>query len=169
MSVSQLGEIRVPPSAAVWIDRLMLVFLGLFVVWVVLKLIGFAMRRSYNLTPAATAGSRDIKPDFLQVDHAAQKQMIERGREFDRGAAPSVVKAASLTNWGVVVSGLVSFVSAAFLAFGRIEELDKTWQDVSARDRFAAIIGSHPIGFTLALAMIVAALVRLTMTFRKAK
>ncbi|RPJ80754.1 MAG: hypothetical protein EHM13_11525, partial [Acidobacteria bacterium] len=65
MSVSDLSGVQIPPGVAVWVDRLMLVFLGLFVLWVVLKAIGFAMRRSYNLTPVATASSRDIRPDFL--------------------------------------------------------------------------------------------------------
>ncbi len=168
MSVSDLG-VRIPAAVAGWVDTVMLIFLGLFVLWVVLKVIGYAMRRSYNLTPVATAGSKDIKPDFLKVDHAAQKQMIERGREFDRTASPALAKALTATNIGVLLSGCVSFVSAAFLAFGRIQDLDTTWRDLSAKDRFAAIIQSHPYGFGIALIMIVAALARLLMTLRRAK
>ncbi len=168
MSVTNLG-VQVPPDVAWWIDRAIVVFLVLFTVWVVLKIIGFGYRRSYNLTPAATAGSKDIKPDFLKVDHAAQKQMVERGRKFDRQASPGLARATGLAGYGVIASGIVSFVSAVFLAFGRIEELDATWRKLSATDRFAAIVQSHPFGFAIALAMIVAALARVAMSIRKAK
>ncbi len=169
MSVTDLARIQVPPATAAWIDTLMLVFLGLFVLWVVLKVIGFAYRRSYNLTPVATAASKDIRPDFLEVDHDKQKRLVDRGREFGRPAAAGVTTAARVTRYGVLASGLVTFVSAAFLAAGRIEELDATWRNLSAKDRFVAIVQSHPVGFTIALAMIVAALVRFTMTLRRDK
>ena len=69
----------------------------------------------------------------------------------------------------MIASGLVTFVSAAFLAIARIEEFDTTWRNMSAKDKFVAIVQSHPVGFAIALAMIVAALVRLTMTLRRAK
>lgn len=169
MSVNDLGGVQVPPGVAAWIDTVILVFLGLFVLWVVLKAIGFALRRSYNLTPVATASSKDIRPDFLKVDRAAQEQLVERGREFGKPASPGLARALSLANFGVLLSGLVSFVSAAFLAFGRVEELDATWRKLSATDRFAAIVQSHPVGFAIALAMIVAALFRLVMTLRRPK
>ena len=169
MSVSDLGGMQVPPNVSAWIDRVMLVLAALLILWVVLKVIGYVMRRSYNLTPVATSSSKDIRPDFLRVDRAAQKQMIERGREFDRASPQGLTKALGVTNFGLIASGVVSFVSAAFLAFGRIEELDSTWHNLSAKDRFVAIIVSHPVGFGIALAIIVAALARLTMTFRKAK
>ena len=83
----------------------MLVFLGLFVLWVVLKAMGFAYRRWYNLTPVATAGSKDIRPDFLKVNHAAQKQMLDRGRGFGEPVALRLEKAAWLTNVGVNLIG----------------------------------------------------------------
>lgn len=169
MSVTDLGGIRIPPAAAAWVDRLMLVFLGLLVLWVVLKLAGLAMRRAYNLTPVATADSKNVKPDFLKVDHAARQQMIERGREFDRRQAGGLAKATTATSFGVVASGFVTFVSAAFLAFGRVEELDATWRSLSAKDRFVAIIQTHPVGFTLALAMVAAAGVRWVRSFRASK
>lgn len=169
MSVNDLGRVQVPPEVAVWIDRVMIVFLGLFILWVILKVIGFFYRRSYNLTPVATAPSKDIKPDFVKVDREAQKAMLERGRAPDKAGPGGLARALSVANVGVIASGLVSFVSAAFLAFGRIEELDTTWRNLSATDRFVAIVESHPIGFGIALAMIVAALVRLTMTFRTAR
>jgi len=166
MPVSELGRVQIPAAVSAWIDAIVLVFLGLLILWIVLKAIGFALRRSYNLTPVATAGSKDIRPDFLKVDRAAQRQLLERGREFDR-TRPAVAKAVSAAGIGVMASGVVSLVSAAFLAFGRIQELDATWQSLSSRDRFVAIVESHPVGFAIALVMVVAASARFLMTLRK--
>ncbi len=169
MSVSALGDARIPPAAAAWIDGVLLVFAGLLVLWVVLKAVDFFVRKSYNLTPVATAGSRDVRPDFLKVDRDAQERMVERGREFDQPPAPALAGATRFAGAGVVLSGLVSLVSAAFLALGRIEEMDATWRDLSVQDRFVTIVWSHPVGFGIALSMIVAALVRVAMSFRAAK
>jgi hypothetical protein len=167
MPVNDVGAIRLPPSVAAWTDTAIYVFLGLVAVWIVLKVIGFALRRSYNLTPAATAHSKNVRPDFLKVDHAAQEQMVERARAFGQPAA--VATTATVASWGVVLSGLITFMSAAFLSLGRIEELDATWRNLSAKDRFVAIVQSHPYGFGIAVAMMLAALVRLITIFRKTK
>ena len=169
MSVTDLGVVSVPPEAAVWIDRVVLVFIALLIIWIVLKATGYFMRRAYNLTPVATAGGNGISPDFLAVDHVAQKQMIERGRAFDAADTSGFNRAVRLANFGMLASGCVSIASAAFLAFARIEEFDRTWRNLSAPDRFVAIIESHPFGFAIALAMIVAAMVRLTLALRTAK
>ncbi len=169
MSASDLGRVQIPAYVATWIDVVVLVFLALLILWIVLKVIGFALRRSYNLTPVATAGGKDIRPDFLRVDHAAQKQMIERGRAFDAQPGAGVARAASWASRGVIASGVISLVSAAFLALGRIEELDATWHRLSTKDRLVAIAQSHPVGFTIALAIVVAAAVRFAKTLRGSK
>ena len=169
MPVSPLGGVRIPPATAAWVDGVLIVFAGLIALWVVLKAAGFFVRKSYNLTPAATAASRDVRPDFLKVDRGAQERMVERGRAFDAPPAPPLVRATRVAGAGVVLSGVISFVSAAFLAFGRIEELDATWRDLSVQDRFVTIVRSHPVGFGLALAMVAAALVRVVMSLRTAK
>ncbi len=169
MSVSDVGRVQIPAPVAGWIDTIVLVFLGLLVLWIVLKVIGFAMRRSYNLTPVATAASKDIKPDFLTVDHAAQQQMVERGREFERARTASVARAANVAGIGLIASGFVSLVSAAFLAFGRVEDLDATWRTLSTKDRLVAIVETHTVGFAIALAIVVAATARFVMTLRRHK
>jgi hypothetical protein len=169
MSLTDLAGVQLPPSTAAWIDRLLLVCIGLSILWIVLEVIGFAYRRSYNLTPVATTGSKDIKPDFLKVDRAAQERLLERGRDFGRPAEPVARKAARLGSLGMIASGLVTLVSAAFLAFGRVEEFDATWRNLSAKDRFVAIVQSHPVGFTIALAMTVAAIIRFSMSLRRAR
>ncbi len=169
MPVTQLAGIQVPPAAAAWIDLAMLVFLGLFGLWIVLWVIGVAYRRSYNLTPVATAPSRDIKPDFLEIDRKKQKEMLERGAEFGRRPPPGLTTAERVTRIGVIASGVITFVTAVFFAFGSVEELDRVWRNLSAKDRFVAIVQAHPFGFAIALAMILAASVRFTLTLRTAK
>lgn len=169
MSVADLAGVHVPPATAVWIGRVMFVFLVLFILWVVLKVIGLAYRRSYNLTPVATASGKDIKPDFLTVDRNRQKEMLARGAEFGREPSTGLTTAERLTRVGMIVSGLLTLVTAVFLAFGSVEEFDVTWRNLSAKDRFVAIVQAHPVGFTIALAMVLAALIRFTMTLRTAK
>ncbi len=169
MLVSDLARVQIPAPIAAWLNTILLVFAGLLILWIVLKVVGFALRRSYNLTPVATVHSRNVRPDFLEVDHVAQTQMLERGREFDRGRTAGVARAASMASIGVIASGVISLVSAAFLAFGRVEELDATWHRLSTQDRFVAIVQSHPVGFTIALAIVIAATARFVMTLRRPK
>lgn len=169
MPVTDLGAVSVPPAAAAWIDRLLLVCLGLFAAWLVLKIAGYMMRRAYNLTPVATAGAKGVTPDFLRIDAAAQAQTIARGRAFDRGDLEGFGRAAHLTRMGMVASGFLSFAVAAFLAFGRVEEFDRTWRNLSGRDRFLAIVETHPVGFAIALTLIVAAMAKLLISFRTAR
>ena len=169
MSVTTLTGIQVPPAVAAWIDRVMLVFLALVVLWLVLKVVGFAYRRSYNLTPVATARSKDIRPDFLEVDHKKQKELLERGAEFGRAAPPGLATAERAASVGVLVSGLGSFVTTVFFAFGTVQMFDNTWRTISAKDRFVAMVQTHPVGFAIALVMIVTAVAELTMSLRKEK
>ncbi len=169
MSATDLGRVQVPPALAAWINTVVFVFLGLLILWIVLKVIGLALRRSYNLTPVATARSKDIRPDFLTVDHAAREQMIERGRAFDRERTATVARATRMASAGVILSGLVSLVSAAFLAFGRVEDLDATWHRLSTKDRFVAILQAHPVGFVIAFAIVLAAAARFAATLRRPK
>lgn len=164
---SSLGEIQIPPAAAVWIDRIVYIFLGLVLLWIVLKVIGFFMRRAYNLTPAGTAKSKNLKPDFLKVDHAQRQELIDRGRQFDIAYEPPVEKVATAARFGVIFSALISFGTAAFFAFGRIEDYDQTWRKLTSFDKFGAILQSHPIGFIIAILIIIGGVIQLLMTLRK--
>jgi hypothetical protein len=169
MPTVNLAQIQLPPAVAGWIDRFLYLFLGLVLRWVVLKVIGFSMRRAYNLTPAGTAKSKNLKPDFLKVDHRERERLIDRGRQFDEAQEVPVKKALNAAGFGVIASGLVSFVSAAFFALGRIEDYDEIWRNLSARERFVAIVQSHPFGFAVALLIIIGGLIRLVPVLRRAK
>jgi hypothetical protein len=164
---SNLGGIQVPPGMAAWIDRIVYIFLGLLFLWIILKAIGFFMRRAYNLTPAATAKSKNLQPDFLKVDHAQRQELIDRGRQFDLAYEPPVEKAATAARFGVIFSALISFGTAAFFALGRVADYDQTWQNLTAFNKFGAILKSHPVGFIIALLIIIGGVVQLAMTLRK--
>jgi hypothetical protein len=168
MLLQDLSQVQVPPGVAIWINRLLFLSLGLLVLWLVLEVLAFFMRRAYNLTPAESTSSKNLRPDFLKVDHKAREEMIERGKEFT--AAPQsggVAAAASTASLGAIGSGLLTFVSATFFAFGRVEELDKTWKDLSGWDRLTTIVQSHPVGFAFAGLLVVGAGFRLVKTIRR--
>jgi hypothetical protein len=164
---SNLGGIQVPPAMAAWIDRIVYIFLGLVLLWIFLKVIGYFMRRAYNLTPAGTAKSKNLQPDFLKVDHAQRQELIDRGRQFDKAYEPPVEKVATAARFGVIFSALVSFGTAAFFALGRVVDYDKTWQDLTAFKKFSTILKSHPVGFIIALLIIIGGVIQLVMTLRK--
>jgi hypothetical protein len=164
-----VSEIQLPPAVAAWTDRIVYILLGLVFLWIVLKIIGFFMRRAYNLTAAETARSKNLKPDFLKVDHAQREDLIERGKQFDLVNAPPVEKAATAARFGIILSAFITFSSAAFFALGRIEDYDQTWRKLTAIDKFWAILKSHPVGFIVAVLIIIGGLAQLILTLRKKK
>jgi hypothetical protein len=164
-----LSEIQLPPAVAAWTDRIVYILLGLALLWIILKIIGFFMRRAYNLTAAETTRSKNLKPDFLKVDHAQREELIERGKEFDLAHEQPVEKAATAARFGVILSALITFGSAAFFALGRIEDYDQTWQKLTTINKFGAIIKSHPVGFIVAILIIIGGLTHLVMTMRNKK
>jgi hypothetical protein len=162
-----LGEIQLPPNIAAWTDRLLYLCIGLILLWIILKIIGYFMRRSYNLTVTATAHSKNVKPDFLKVDHGQRQELIDRGKQFDVAYEPPVEKAATAARFGVLFTAFVSFGSAAFFALGRVEDYDETWRKLTAFGKFGAILKSHPVGFVIAVLIVVGGLVQLVLTLRK--
>jgi hypothetical protein len=149
------------------VDRAVYIFLGLVLIWVVLKVIAYFMRRAYNLTPVGTAKSKNVKPDFLKVDHAQRDQIIDRGRQFDKAQEPPVETAARATKWGVVISAVASFAAAVFFALSRVPDYEEMWGRFSTWNKFLAIVLSHPVGFTIAVIMIIPGLFQLLSTLRQ--
>jgi hypothetical protein len=162
-----LSEIHLPPSVAAWTDRILYICIGLILLWIILKIIGYFMRRAYNLTAAETTKNKNLKPDFLKVDHAQRQELIDRGKQFDIAHEPPVEKVATAARFGVIFTALISFGSAAFFALGRVEDYDQTWHKLAAIDKFSAILKSHPIGFIIVILVIGAGLIQLVMTIRK--
>lgn len=158
---------ELPPAVAAWTSLIFYIFIGLVLLWIVLKIIGFFYRRAYNLTPAATTGSKNLKPDFLKVDHAQRETLIAKGQQFDAAYNPPIVKATTAVQFGVIFTALVSFGSTVFFALSKIEDTDGTWQKLTAGHKFGAIVQSHPVGFVITLVIILGGLVQLIITLRK--
>jgi hypothetical protein len=164
-----LSEIKLPPAIAAWTDWIVYILIGLVLLWIVLKILGYFMRRAYNLTPAATAKSQNVKPDFLKVDHAQRAELIERGRQFDTQGQAPVEKAAYTARIGLIFTALVSFGSTVFFSLGRVADYDQTWKNISAAHKFSVIVQSHPVGFAIAVLIVIGGIVQLVMTMRKSK
>ncbi len=163
------SEIQLPPGITAWIDLFLYIFLGLVLLWIVLKIIGYFMRRAYNLTVAATTSSKNLKPDFLKVDHAQRQELIDRGKQFDLAHELPVEKVTTAARLGVIFTAFISFASAAFFALGRVEDYDQTWHKLAAGRKFTLILRSHPIGFIIAIVIVVAGIIQLVMTLHQKK
>jgi hypothetical protein len=156
-----LSQIQIPPLVAAWVDRVVFVLVTLILVWVVLELVGYFMRRAYNLTPVGTAKSKNVRPDFLKVDHSARDEMVRKGKQFDVAQMAGVGKAATAISIGAGISGCLSFVIAAFLALGNIQGYEETWNKFSSPEKFLAIVQNHPYGFFIAVVVVIASFLRL--------
>ena len=167
-------ELQIPAAVADWMASLLWMLIVLALGWAALAALLHGKRRAYNLSPVETAGGKDIRPDFLKVDQAARQRQIDRGEAFSAGgdglpeAAPRSTydRALSLTRVAGIFVALSSFVMAVIFAFVRIEFIEATWQKYSAIERLAAILQQYPVGFGVAIVVIVNAFVRLILTLR---
>lgn len=138
----------------------------LIIAWVVLSAAGYMQRRAYHLTVAGSATSKNIKPDFLTVDHAARQEAIERGKAFDRAlASPPIIETiASATSYSRIVAlvlAVASFIAACASALQKIEPLQAAFESWSSWDRLIDLIMRYKLGFAIALIVILAHLVLL--------
>jgi hypothetical protein len=164
-----LSEIELPPAVAAWTGLIFYIFIGLVLLWIVLKIIGFFYRRAYNLTPAATTGSKNLKPDFLKVDHAQREELIAKSRQFDAVYNHPIEKAATAAQFGVIFTALVSFGTTVFFALGKVEDNDVLWRKLTAGHKFGAIVQAHPVGFVITILIIIGGLVQMVLAVRKKK
>ncbi len=167
-------EVQIPETVSDWIGPLQWILIGLALLWVALTAFSFFKRRAYNLSAVESSGGKEIKPDFLKVDPIARQEQIERGEEFTPSGEPGsgadppppVAKALSLTRIAGVFMAVSSFVSAVAFAFVRIEFIEAAWRKYSAWERFSVIIQEYPVGFGLAVVIILSAFVRMILTLR---
>lgn len=130
--------------------------------WLVTSVIGVMHRRAYNLTHAESGGSKDIKPDFLKVDHAKRKEAIARGEAYDtvlkdREAAVSQKTAAKVGTWSrllAVSAAVLGLVTAAAGAVGKVKTVQTDFEQIGTWDRFVDLISQNPVGTVVALAVI---------------
>lgn len=136
--------------------------IGFAALWLVTSVIGAMHRRAYNLTHAESGRSKDIRPDFLKVDHAKRKEAIERGEAYDtvlkdRQQAETVKTAAKVGSWSrflAIMAALLGLVTAAAGAVGKIGSVQKDLEQIGTWDRFVDLISQNPAGTVVAIAVI---------------
>jgi hypothetical protein len=153
-------NIQIPEQISNLIALLLWVMVGLAVLWVVLSVLRYMHRRAYNLTPAETAHAKNIKPDFLTVDHAKRDKAMAGGAAFDavRAGVPEdgkVATSSKITRLAVFGAALVSFLTAAAAALLKVETIQEFYDKLGSWDRFVAILSTYKIGFAIAAVIIV--------------
>lgn len=163
---------RVPPEAWPLIDRLFQITVAVAAIWLVLTVFVYWRRRQTNLTPVtAPRKSKKAQPDFLNVDHKARREAMERGEAFERqleareaaeartgdtvalGAAISGGRLARLATIVMSAFTLVTMIVGSVLNIGKMGEL---MQHYSTGQRIAAIVREHPIGTAVAVIVVAA-------------
>lgn len=164
---------RIPPDAWPLIDRMFQITVAVAAVWLALTLFVYWRRRAANLTPVtAPRRNKDAQPEFLNVDHKARKEALERGEAFERQLQvreAEEARAAERAALGKATSGrrlakLASLVMSVFTlatlilgSIGNIGRMGEYMQQLSAPERIVEVIGNHPIGTTVLVLVIVAA------------
>jgi uncharacterized membrane protein len=148
------------------IDRMLQILawcvVGFGGLWLVTSVIGYFQRRAYNLTHAESGASKNIKPDFLKVDHEKRKSAIERGEAYAgtiaaRGGASPAVE--SLISWsriaatGAAIIGLIATIIGTLEKIGKIQT---TVEQYSSWDQFVELVRQHQIGALVAVIVITA-------------
>ena len=133
--------------------------------WLMLGLIGWQQRRSYNLTRAEVFGSGAIQPDFLKPDPARRAAALQAGERMP--AEPPKPAPSPLLNWSgwvALLASIASFLAAAFGALQRVEDYDKTAARLTSGDGLPAMLQRYPAGFAIAAAIV---LVQLALMIRR--
>ena len=165
---------RIPPEAWPLVDRLIPITVAVAAIWLALSIFVYWRRRAANLTPVtAPRPNKDAQPDFLNVDHKARREAIERGEAFERqldereaeearlaamaalGGATSAGRLARVASLVMSIFTLTMMVLGSMMNIGKMGEL---MQQYSTGERIAAVIRNHPIGTAVLVLVIAAAL-----------
>jgi hypothetical protein len=151
---------------------------ALFVAWLVLAILGALHRRAYNLTKAETARPRAEDPSFLKVDHEAREAALARGDAYVRPAdretgekaaartAPSSSIWAFLCRLGVILVAVAHFGVVVVSVADATYNAERVVQDISASDRFTAIVSKYWLGLSLGAIVLAAEIVRFVQSRR---
>lgn len=129
--------------------------------WLVTGVIGYFQRKAYNLTHAESGSSKNIKPDFLKVDHGKREAALERGAKFGqeldrREEAALKPPIAAVCRWSRIFATLTVLVGLAVTIVGTLQKVESLQQDFGSWDRFVQIVQQNQLGAIVAAAIIAA-------------
>lgn len=159
-------EVAFPPENVTQVLDLVTWALAIFgAVWLVTAVIGARHRRSYNLTHAESGGSKQIQPDFLTVDTAKREAAMARGEQYgaqlkarEAGPPRSPSSPVSTVSWWsrvlATTTALIGLLFTALTTLQRVSVTDSAVRDLGNWEKVRTLVGEHPIGATLCLAVI---------------
>lgn len=161
---------RIPPDAWPLLDLLFKATIAAAAIWLALSLFVYWRRRAANLTPVtAPSRSKAAQPDFLNVDHAARREAIERGEAFERqleireaeerrtAAAAALKPATTGRRLAKIVTFIMSVFTLGTAVVGSIMDVSRMsghLEQLSAPERLMEIIRAHPIGTAVVVTVI---------------
>ena len=133
--------------------------------WLVAAVVGFFHRRAYNLTHAEAGHSKNIKPDFLKVDHAKREAAIQRGEAYDEvltareaaalsGGAATTAKVGLWSRLAALTMATLALVAAIIGSLQKIESVQQGINQMSSWDRFAQLVSDNKAGAAVAVIVI---------------
>ncbi len=132
--------------------------------WLVTSVLSYFHRRAYNLTRAESGPSKNIKPDFLTVDHAKRSAAIARGEAYEQtltareaAAAGGAPPAAALGMWarmGALTAATLSLLTLIVGTLTKIDSLQAGAAEFSSWDRFSQLVSQNKVGTVIAIAII---------------
>jgi len=161
-------ENQIPSLVSSWVGALYVILIIAALLWLVMMAARYFHRRAYNLSPVESAGKGKTRPDFLSVDHEARGAQMAGGRAVEAPAQTPerYSRALGLARITATAMAFVSFLSAVLFSIMRIEAFEAAWQRVTAWERFVAIVQEYPVGFAIAVVLMMSAFVRLLRTVR---
>lgn len=163
-----MTDIGIPDQIGQIVGSLLLLLVGFALLWLALSLVQRFHQRAYNLSKAESAGAA-VKPDFLSTDHAKRESALARGRAFDEqreAKAHAIAPACRMARLAVIVTALLSFISAAAGALLKIDSIQNAYNQLSSWERFVTIVGAYKIGFAVAAVAILISAMQLVHSLR---
>lgn len=165
---------KLPPEAWPLIELLFNLTMAAAGIWLAITVFVIWRRRASNLTPVnAAERNRKAEPDFLKVDHDAreaaqkrgeafEKELTHREREEEKAKARAARKpegmAQKIAGFVAMIMSLFTLATMIHGSIFSISRMGQLMEEYSTSERILAVIGNHPIAFTITVLVIAARL-----------